>query len=85
MPAALGDSPPRGLICDLIEGSLLGRTENAASSSYALPVPLLTIDVWEHAYYLDYQNERSRYVAGVLDHPLNWDFAAQNLASHRSR
>lgn len=41
--------------------------------------PLLTIDVWEHAYYLDYQNRRGDYLKGVLDHLINWDFAAQNL------
>lgn len=42
-------------------------------------IPLLTIDVWEHAYYLDYQNERDRYVQSAIDHLLNWDFAAENL------
>jgi Fe-Mn family superoxide dismutase len=42
-------------------------------------VPLLTIDVWEHAYYLDYQHEREKYVEGILDHLVNWDFAAENL------
>jgi len=41
--------------------------------------PLLTIDVWEHAYYLDYRNERAKYVDGVIEHLLNWDFARQNL------
>jgi Fe-Mn family superoxide dismutase len=41
--------------------------------------PLLTLDVWEHAYYLDYQNERDRYVQAFLDHLLDWDFVARNL------
>ncbi len=41
-------------------------------------VPLLAIDVWEHAYYLDYQNERERHVAAVVDHLLDWDFAGRN-------
>jgi Fe-Mn family superoxide dismutase len=40
---------------------------------------LLTIDVWEHAYYLDYQNRRADYVNAVLDKLINWEFALQNL------
>lgn len=38
-------------------------------------VPLLTIDVWEHAYYLDHQNDRAAYIDGVLNNLLNWNFA----------
>jgi Fe-Mn family superoxide dismutase len=40
---------------------------------------LLTVDVWEHAYYLDYQNRRPDFVQTFLDHLVNWEFVAQNL------
>jgi Fe-Mn family superoxide dismutase len=42
-------------------------------------VPLLTLDVWEHAYYIDYRNERPRFLKSILDNLINWDFVATNL------
>jgi Fe-Mn family superoxide dismutase len=41
--------------------------------------PLLTLDVWEHAYYIDYRNARQKFVEAVIDSVANWDFAAENL------
>lgn len=41
--------------------------------------PLLCIDMWEHAYYLDYKNEKGRYLDAVINHLMNWEFANKNL------
>ena len=47
--------------------------------------PLFTLDVWEHAYYIDYRNERPEFVDAVLSNIINWDFVAQNLDGHGAR
>jgi Fe-Mn family superoxide dismutase len=61
-----------------------GRLRVISSSDADNPLrrhlyPLLTLDVWEHAYYVDYRNERARYVEAFLDHLANWKFVAANL------
>lgn len=43
--------------------------------------PLAVIDVWEHAYYLDYQNDRAAYINGFVEHLINWEFVAANFAA----
>lgn len=58
----------------------VAKTSNADSPLAHNITPLLTIDVWEHAYYLDYQNRRVDYVNTIIDKLINWDFAAANLA-----
>jgi len=57
------------------------KTGNADSPLTRGQKPLLAIDVWEHAYYLDYQNRRADHVNAVLAHLINWEFAADNLGA----
>jgi Fe-Mn family superoxide dismutase len=65
----------------VLEGGKLKvvKTGNADTPMTAGMKPLLAIDVWEHAYYLDYQNRRADYVNAVLDKLINWEFALSNL------
>jgi Fe-Mn family superoxide dismutase len=56
------------------------NTSNAATPLTTADKPLLTIDVWEHAYYIDFRNRRPDFVGTFLDKLVNWDFAAANFA-----
>ena len=66
----------------VLEGDILKvvKTANADIPMTMGLKPLLAIDVWEHAYYLDYQNRRADYVNAVLDKLINWEFALQNAS-----
>ncbi len=55
------------------------KTANADNPLTQGRKPLLTIDLWEHAYYLDYQNRRGEYIDAFVDHLVNWEFASANL------
>ena len=70
-----------GWVWLVLDGDKLkvAKTGNADMPMTTGMKPLLTIDVWEHAYYLDYQNRRADYVTAVLDKLINWDFATENI------
>ena len=59
------------------------KTGNADTPLAHGQIPLFTVDVWEHAYYLDYQNRRPDFVSAVLENLANWDFVAHNLNKAR--
>lgn len=65
-----------------VEGGKLkiGKTSNADTPLAHGATPLFTIDVWEHAYYVDYKNVRAEFVKTVIEKLANWDFVAANLA-----
>ena len=66
-------------LCAKGDGLEIVGTSNADTPIAHGGKPLITCDVWEHAYYLDYQNARPSYTGAFLDHLLNWEFAEQNL------
>ena len=57
------------------------KTPNAANPMTNNQIPLLTCDVWEHAYYLDYQNRRPDFLQTFLDRLVNWEFVSQQFAN----
>src|SRR5262249_34457896 len=67
------------LVCER-DRLVIEKTANADTPMARGKQCLLTCDVWEHAYYLDYQNRRADYVAAFLDSLVNWSFAEKNLA-----
>ncbi len=65
------------------DGSIsVQSSHDAETMAVSDVVPLLVVDVWEHAYYLDKQNARKAYVDAVVDDMLNWEFASSNFAAN---
>jgi Fe-Mn family superoxide dismutase len=66
-----------------------GKLDVVSTSNAEIPmgdgiVPLITCDVWEHAYYLDYQNKRDRFLEAFIDHLANWSFAGERFERVRA-
>lgn len=80
---AAGDQFGSGWVWLVLDAGRLRimATSNADTPLVTPVVPLLTLDVWEHAYYLDYQHRRLDYIAAFLAHLANWDFANRTLAA----
>ena len=65
----------------------IGKTGNADTPIASGKTPLLTCDVWEHAYYIDYRNGREKFLNAFVDHLVNWEYAAElfeKASSHRA-
>jgi Fe-Mn family superoxide dismutase len=80
--AAAGARFGSGWVWLVLEGGKLAVIDSANADVPSMPGRrlLLAIDVWEHAYYLDYQERRAEHAEAVLDKLINWGFAADNLA-----
>ena len=69
------------MVADEINGKLsITKTSNADTPLAHGQIAVLTIDVWEHAYYIDYRNLRPKYIATFLESLVNWDYANAKLA-----
>ena len=68
-------------LVDSGSGLEIMKTSNADLPMKHNAKAILTIDVWEHAYYIDFRNARPNYISTFIDSLINWDFVAQNLAS----
>ena len=69
------------LIADEVNGKLsIMKTSNGDNPMAHGKIAVLTIDVWEHAYYIDFRNARPKYISTFIDHLINWDYANAKLA-----
>jgi Fe-Mn family superoxide dismutase len=84
---AAGDQFGSGWAWLVLDGARLRitATSNGQTPLVTTQAPLLTIDVWEHAYYLDVQHRRLDYIATFLAHLVNWEFVNHNLAAAQGK